>query len=389
MAANIFTGATNSNWGTATNWSLGAVPTASDGNPATFNAASPACTVDTSARVCNGLDFRGTGVTDYANTITMSQQITCSGSVTLSPTMTIADAGTLIVNTASTLTSATKTWPNSLTLNGAVTHTLADDWDVDGTLSLGTTSQTTTIAGAFTLTVAGGLTWPGSGSVVTGAASIVLNGTGTITGGASSATLKLNLTINTAGTITFAASSHSYSTGTLTYTAGTVVTTGSTLLILAANTTLAVNGITWNNVTLQGAFTHTLSENINVSGLLQLGAGTSATVINGSTINASAGVRLGGSSATVSGTTVINVNGTGTLDGPSLTTGVINNPITINVPGGTVTVATVGDTPFRMLLNQLNCVAGTIITDTATWTAFGGGGGSLVIAPQANVVFGG
>ncbi|MEK9135042.1 MAG: hypothetical protein AAB451_01980, partial [Patescibacteria group bacterium] len=76
MAANIFDGSTDSNWGTAANWSLNAVPTATDANVATFDATSPACTVNAPNRVCNGLDFTG-----YTNTITMTFQITVSGSV--------------------------------------------------------------------------------------------------------------------------------------------------------------------------------------------------------------------------------------------------------------------------------------------------------------------
>ncbi|MEK9135041.1 MAG: hypothetical protein AAB451_01975, partial [Patescibacteria group bacterium] len=181
--------------------------------------------------------------------------------------------------------------------------------------------------------------------------------------------IRNNLTINTAGTITFASgNTFSYNTGTLTYTAGTVVTTGNTLNNQGIATTFACSGITWNNVTITGTVTVTLSENLNVTGLLTLVSAGQSLVINGSTINASGGVRHGGTSGTSSGTTVINVNGTGTLDAPSATSGRIDNPITINAPGGTVTIATAGDTPFYGLLNKLNYVAGTVVTDRGTWS---------------------
>jgi len=370
MAARYFiNGGVDSNWSTSGNWSAtdggaasGVKPTASD--DVFFTSNSPNCTVNT-AGVGLTLNFTG-----YASTITMTAGLTISGSVTLVSAMTIAGTGGLIVSATSTLTSNTKVWPNALTLQGTSTHTLADNWNVDGLLSVG--GGTITING-FQITASAGLTQAGNNT--SGTTNIIMDGTGTITHSTSAGALRNNLTINTAGTITFATTfAFLYDTGTFTYTAGTVVTTGSTLTV-GVTTTLAVAGITWNNVNLTTANgqTITLNENLNLTGLLTLASSTNSITLTGSTINAGGGVRYGGSSGTVSGTTVINVNGTGTLDGPSATSGRIDNPITINAPSGTVTIATAGDTPFRMLLNQLNCVAGTIVTDTGTWTAFGGG----------------
>jgi len=370
MAARYFiNGGVDSNWSTSGNWSAtdggaasGVKPTASD--DVFFTSNSPNCTVNT-AGVGLTLNFTG-----YASTITMTAGLTISGSVTLVSAMTIAGTGGLIVSATSTLTSNTKVWPNALTLQGTSTHTLADNWNVDGLLSVG--GGTITING-FQITASAGLTQAGNNT--SGTTNIIMDGTGTITHSTSAGALRNNLTINTAGTITFATTfAFLYDTGTFTYTAGTVVTTGSTLTV-GVTTTLAVAGITWNNVNLTTANgqTITLNENLNLTGLLTLASSTNSITLTGSTINAGGGVRFGGSSGTVSGTTVINVNGTGTLDGPSATSGRIDNPITINAPSGTVTIATAGDTPFRMLLNQLNCVAGTIVTDTGTWTAFGGG----------------
>jgi len=73
------------NWGTATNWSLGAVPTASDGNVATFDATSPNVTVSGSNKVANALDFTG-----YTNTITfITYGISVYGDITLGVNMNI------------------------------------------------------------------------------------------------------------------------------------------------------------------------------------------------------------------------------------------------------------------------------------------------------------
>src|SRR3990167_2765792 len=379
MAARYFiNGGVDSNWSTSGNWSAtdggaasGVKPTSSD--DVFFTANSPNCTVD-SAGVGLSLNFTG-----YASTITMTAGLTISGSVTLVAAMTIAGASGLTVSSTSTLTSNTKVWPNALTFSGAVTHTLADNWNVDGLLTIG--SNTTTING-FQITASAGLSH--GGSTVSGTTSIVMDGTGTIDHSSANGTFRLPLPINTAGTITFGITNvFRYGTGTLTYTAGTTVTTGHTLLVVDSAATLAVAGITWNNVQLQGSngSTLTLNENMTLTGLLTLGTSTNSMTLTGSTINAGGGVQHGGTSAVSLGTTIININGTGTLDGPSTTTGRIDNPITINASGGTVTIATVGDTPFRILLNQLNCIAGTIVTDTGTWTAFGGGsGGGLRLA---------
>lgn len=175
MAANIFSGATDSTWGTATNWSLGAVPTASDTNVATFDATSPACTVNASNRVCNGLDFTG-----YTNTITMTFNITVSGSVTLAAGMTIAGTGTLAINTTSTLTSNGKTWPNALTITGATsTHTLADNWTVSGLVSVASSSQAVTINGN-TINCGAGITFNATSGSVSGSTVFNVTATGTL-----------------------------------------------------------------------------------------------------------------------------------------------------------------------------------------------------------------
>lgn len=369
MADNIFDGSTDSNWGTAANWSLGTVPTASDGHVAKFDATSPNCTVNTSARVCNNLDFTG-----YTNTITMSQQITVSGNVTLISGLLVSGSGALIVNATSTLTSNGFTWPNALTLNGTSTHTLADNWAASGLITLGGSNLTTTI-NANTLTANGGVTFGVTTGIVTGTTLLKIGGTGMITGPSGAGQCRLSMTIDAAGsTVTFANAAFNFNTGTLTYTAGTMSMGTASLAVAVANATLACAGINWPAASISGNITVTLSENLNISGLTTLGATTTSTVINGSQINANGGVRHSTTTGNISGTTVLNVSGAGTLDSSGMTTsrGILM-PITINASGATVN----SDSPFLVDLGKLLLTAGTVTTDTGTWAAGSSGAGSV------------
>ncbi|MEK9135040.1 MAG: hypothetical protein AAB451_01970, partial [Patescibacteria group bacterium] len=106
----------------------------------------------------------------------MTAGLTISGSVTLVAAMTISGASGLTVNAAATLTSNTKVWPNALTCTGAVTFTLADNWNVDGLLTIGLNSAT---FNGFQITASAGLTHAGSGTqVVSGTTNLILDGTG-------------------------------------------------------------------------------------------------------------------------------------------------------------------------------------------------------------------
>lgn len=64
MAVNTFTGSVDNLWGNAGNWSLGTIPTSTDGHVTTFDAASPACTL-TGYAPCYKLDM-----TNYTGTLT-------------------------------------------------------------------------------------------------------------------------------------------------------------------------------------------------------------------------------------------------------------------------------------------------------------------------------
>jgi hypothetical protein len=370
MAVNTFLGTTDNNWGTATNWSQGTVPTATDGHVTTFDETSPNCTVDTSARVCQQLNFNGG--TGYANTITMSNTITVSGSITLSAAMTIAGASNLEAIVTGTLTSNGKTWPNGLRLAGtSQTYTLADNWTVTGTLTTNGTTLTT-INGAFNLNI--GTNWIPS-VVVNGTATVVMNGTGTLGSGNS---IRLALTINTAGTITLSATIR-FNGATFTYVAGTVVTTGSTFTTdtpsgAGVTTTLNLTGIVFNNVTLgSNAGTIVLSSDLSLTGTLILGSAGSATTVNGLfNINAAGSINLATASG-VGGTCTVVVTGTGTYTN----SGLLSTNFTINTTG-TFTIASLtygvrtlkyisGSVDGAKFLSIGSTAGCTIDTDGMTW----------------------
>lgn len=363
-------GGVDNNWGTTGNWSTtsggaggSAVPLATD--DVFFDASSPPCTVNTSARVALTLNCTG-----YTNTITMSQQITVSGSVTLVAAMTIAASGALLVNGNSTLTSNGKAWPNAMTLSGtSITHALADSWVIGGLLTLGSGTVTITINSAnpaHRLTAQAGLTIGGSGPIILGTTKILLDGTGTLTGSSSAGSLRNDLDFKS-GTITISGG-FDYQSGTLTNTGATVVTTGSTLAI-AATTTLDCPNITWHNVSLTGSSTITLNNKLLVGGLLTLGNASGSLTVNGD-IEVSGGVTTGTSGIT-GGTGTVKLIATQTVTRSQ--TGIFSKSIEIDAPGGTITFS--GTCEFQVGTLLVTDVS-TILTDAGTWLAFGGGGSS-------------
>ena len=217
-------GGVNNNWGTTGNWSLtdgGAggqtVPSAAD--DVHFTANSPNCTVDSTGRSALSIDFTG-----YTNTITMSQQITVSGSVTLVSGMTISGAGILLVNGTGTLTSNGKAWPNALTIQGTITATLADNWTVAGLLTLSSTT-TLTVINAHQITCTGGLRYGGTSGSASGTTVMLLTASQTVDAPSiTSGRLLSPVTIAAgAGTVTFT-SPIPIDVGQMMFTSGTVVT---------------------------------------------------------------------------------------------------------------------------------------------------------------------
>lgn len=347
MAVNLFTGATNSNWGTSTNWSQGTVPTATDGHVTTFSVASPNCTVNTSIRVCNNLDFTG-----YINTITISNAITVSGNLTLSVAMIVAGTQNINVNATGNLTSNGFTFPNSMTFSGtSQTFTLQDNWIITGLLSLGgTTGMTFNNNGtAKTFTSNGGFITATAG--VIGTAKFIVKGTGTFsTLGTVQNDLDINATSLTAG------ASLRFSTGTFKYIAGTIdLATNSNTLILGA-ASIDLNGITWNNVSTPTSGTITLISDLTFSGTYTNTAGVtlngSTLVVNGTLVTAGSQILLGTTVLKFAGTSCVWTGASGTL---RLNTN-------IDCGAGTLTISGI----VNYNTGTLTYITGTVVTTGST-----------------------
>lgn len=348
MAANIFTGATNSNWGTNTNWSLGSVPTNADGNVATFNVTSPNCTVDASARFANNIDFTG-----FAATITMTNTISISSGGTANFTgMTnarVTGAAALILLGSVTITAATATWGGALNYTTSGTKTMTGTLTVTGLLTSATTTQT---CNGGTIVANGGITVTGAFG---GGGTTLL----TIGGGTWSGAGALSLATTFAGNSTISGSVV-FTTATLTYSSGTITTTSSTVTLSTTASTLNCNSANcvFNNitVTITGC---TLSADLNLSGTLSIN-------LAACTINGSFNINLSGASSavTVSGTSVLSGAVTLVLKGSTTVTtgtGGIACNLTINSTGTPVFSGTV---KFGGTLTYTTAVAVTTTSST-------------------------
>jgi fibronectin-binding autotransporter adhesin len=335
VATRTWVGTTSTSWGTTTNWLEGAVPLSTDD---VVIAAVPLndIVLNTSARVCKSIDFTNFGT----RTITFTNTLTVSGSITLISTMVLAGSASLIAASTGTLTSNGLTFNTNLNLTAqAGVLTLADNWTVTGTLTLGNNSSATRI-NSNTINVGGNLTMVGA-TLGTSTTVLNINGTGTWSGNAQ---LALNTTINTAGTLTISGTVE-YHTNTLTYTAGTISAGTSTLNLGRVATTLACGGMTGSNafanIGLFAANTVTLTGNLECSGSVtgnsngvSLAGAYTFTVMGNLDMSSMATASL------TSTTTKIVMGGTGFIKSPT-TTGQIKIDLEINTSGTTTIFGTV------------------------------------------------
>jgi hypothetical protein len=267
---NIFTGAT-ANWNTATNWSQGTVPTATDGYLTRFNASSPNCTVNAASMAVNAISFSG-----YTNTITMTNGLGIYGNTTLASGMSISGSGALTFNASGLLTGNGKTWSTPIIFSSHLgVNQLSGDWTNSGLCTI-TSANTISITKTSTekLVLSGGLTHTGT---TTNTAQIQMTG-GTWSGnGVFNGDLDFNGNCTVSGSV-------SRGTGTITKSGGTVATAGSTITFYNS-TILNVTGLTWNNVILgAGTNTFTLNNTLTINGTLTFGSvgGTSTITLSGS-----------------------------------------------------------------------------------------------------------
>ena len=366
MAANIFTGATDSNWGTATNWSLGTVPTATDGHVATFDATSPDCTINSTTRICNAIDFTG-----YVNTLNPLFNLQVNGDCTLSATMTILTTGASLqfVNASCSITSNGKVWPNNFGTStpasgvGTVVVTLLDDWVITGSISIASSLAGGHTLNGFSLTFGGSLSVFGNGSrALGGTTQLIANGTGNFTTGVNS-WIGNPLEINTSGTITFVTRFYKRS-ALFKYTSGTTQTNNCTFVFGSIGCTIDVNGDTNPSATTlsttginfwrldtTGNVTHNVLSPIRIIDNHTVGGGnfnSSASIYNKGNLNVSSNSGSGLYDYYLDGTgtwsggaimrcnIIINTSGTITFSG-NIRVGGVNNATFLYTAGTTIT----------------------------------------------------
>lgn len=266
MATKYFmSGGTDNDWSGDDNWSTTASAGPSNTTHAVaadaviLDAGSPNCTVDATS-ACTSIVCTG-----YTGTLTMNADITTTGTITLVSGMTFTPNATNwnFGGTNYTITGASKIF-NNVTFTGTGTKTLGGaDLLIAGNLTVNT-AITATIA-TSNITLNGNLTLTGNlagtGRTLTIAPAISTTSTWSGTG-----SLGMNLTINGAGAFVV---SGSVSTGgnTITYTAASSVTTTSSTLTVAGNTTFNCAAIAWNNVSSAGTpATWTLTGALDING---------------------------------------------------------------------------------------------------------------------------
>jgi fibronectin-binding autotransporter adhesin len=326
------------NWNTTGAWVEGVV--AVNGDAVVATATSGNLTV-TAAAACTSMVLTG-----YVGTMTINngQTLTVAGAVTLASGMTLAGTGTLSSATAATWTSNGKSVPWNVSFTGNVTYTLADNWQIDGLLTI---SGNTATFNGNQIRMGGSVNISGN---TAGTTTYLYNGTGTWTGSTTIARrIAAALEINTAGTLTMAANGMQFGS-VITYTAGTIVSTGSTMRI-GANTSLLGAWPSLNSILVGASSTLTLDNPLTVTGDFSIGnqtltmAGGQGVSCGSLTFTAATGTLARGATGawSVSGALTISGSGTAVITGAQdMTVGGINlqNGSTLRfVSGQTLTCA--------------------------------------------------
>lgn len=357
MANRYFVGGGTGNWNSTTNWSD------TDGGASGFSV--PTSTDDvflTAASGANTLTVNATSnaksltCTGFTGTLDGSSSLTVSGNITFVAGMTLTYSGTLTVNATATLTSGGKTLPGNLTLPTAlITITFADNWYIVGNYSV----SNTTVEGGKTISVEGNVTTPVNNGVPISFCTVKFVGAGTQTLSTLGA-IRMNVLIDKSGgdlTMLDASASGIRFFGESFTVAGTNTSTivAPTLFDIRNNSTLDVDVINWNNVSINTPLV-TLTTDIIIDGTLSFG---SSAAVNGSDILANGSVTT--ATAAVTGTSDIILQGTGTWS--STSTGSFANNVIINT-SGTITIGS--NVIFRT--GVLTYITGTVVTTGSTLT---------------------
>lgn len=381
MAANLFTGATNSNWDTLTNWSLGVVPALNDGNIATFDVTSPNCTLNSITCVCNNVDFSG-----YTNTLTLTNLLTVNGNVTLGSAMSFSGTSRFVMTATASLQSNGVTFPNDLAFSGTTAITLLDHVVIGGSVSFATT-----YANGFSVTIGKNITGKSYGTT-----NIVMNGTGNIENGTE---VKADFTINTAGTITLVGTFEIYN-GIFSKTSGTLVVNTGSVLYLRNNCQFNLPSVTFKKIIFADTTNNLLSDitcdeavlvvtainglyNINVNTLLNVStncSGTASFVLQNAPTWSGASILK--NNLTIKSTATATISGTVKYD-----TGILTNEVgsIVTTTGSTLSIAA----SVTLNTNGINWNNVTITTGTVTLNSLLTVNGTLSVGSAGTVIFAG
>ena len=299
-----------------------------------------------------GFALRNNLTINTSGTITISTNIAygagtltyTAGTVNVTGGILSITAGNTTLNTGSNII-----W-SGLSVIASITITLLSDLYVAGAFS----TAASVIMNSNILHLRGNIAI-NSSLPLSGTTDILVDGTGSQTWTSSSGTLKNNITINCSGTLSITGNIV-YNTGTFTYTAGTVNVTAGTITIGGGvATTLATNGISWNQVQFSaGSTIVTLTNDITCVTFFA----TSSNVTSNGSIIYTNGLQI---NANLFGTTNIEINGTGVWNG---ITGYITNNININCVE--LTLAQSASTNLGYRTGTLTYTAGTVITTGIT-----------------------
>lgn len=255
-----------------------------------------------------------------AGTITLSGSIsygtstftyTTGTTITAGSTLTLAAACTINVNGSSSAspstTSSTGINFNNFTITPTATITLSSNICVVGNISI---TASPTFSGSYGIYASGDVAV--SQILSSPNTTLYLVGTGTLSSTGGSA-MALPIIINTTGVITFGTSVNK-SSGLFQWLSGLVNTEGSTFTMNGATLTVDTGiGIIFNNITISGNATVTLSSDLYTKGTFTHGSSNTATIINGFNIYINGNYSIASTSGSQTGTTIFNLNGIGTI----------------------------------------------------------------------------
>ncbi len=308
------------NYNATGTWVEAAVPTNAD--DVVFTASSGTLTINVASAAKSVSFANGLGTVNGTNTWTIGNG-TSGANITLNSSITYGGTWTLAQNTSGTFTFNGVTFARAFTTSGTITITLADNGTLSGAVTLaGTvTINQTDASHGNTLTFNGST--GGSWGTISGSTKLVF---GAMTFSNTVTLISNNIDITAGGgTFTLSSTSFIYQTGTITYISGTCITTGSTIKLgnsctlnlssSNSNSTTNSSGCNLSNFNWVTTVTQTttLSSNLAVVGTFTSPANINATL---SGFN----LYLGGNitcatNSTIQGTTVIQYIGTGTWSG--------------------------------------------------------------------------